>query len=200
MSDSVVPTARQPLAKTLGQLWGCLFLLALFGMGGYRLLLKGIQIWQDHPPVELWEYLIYGFLIIFGTGKAEFLFRRIFIPRTLARGREALGETGWSGDYWLAPFCMLSFYRPWQKKHQIMSFVLVPVMVGLAVYFALGEINPVLKGSVDIAIGFALAYAALVFALYLGLLLVWWLGGANEATHPWPKWLGAKWKATPTAE
>lgn len=192
MNESASPSLRQPLGKTLGQLWGILFLLVLFGMGGYRLLNKGVQLWQSHPPLEAWEYLLFGFLIAFGAGKAEMLFRRIFIPRTLARAREALGETGWSGDYWLAPFCMLSFYRPWQKKHQIMSFVLVPVMVGLAVFFAVGDVNPILKGAVDLGIGFALAYAALFYLIAFARVFVWWLGGAREENCPLPRWLGPK--------
>src|SRR5437667_2546781 len=103
MSDAT--TGRQPLGKTLGQLWGILFLFALFSQGGYRLLLKGIGLFDQYALTSL-DYLVYGLLLIFGVAKAEFLFRRVFIPRTLARAREALGETGWSGDYWLAPFCM----------------------------------------------------------------------------------------------
>src|SRR5262245_28617215 len=100
MNDAAAPPARQPLGKTLGQLWGILLLMLLFGTGGYRLIAKGIDIWRTTPPLESWEYFVYGFAIIFGGGKAEMLFRRAFIPRTLARARDALGETGWSGDYW----------------------------------------------------------------------------------------------------
>lgn len=190
MSASSEPN-RQSLGKTLGQLWGILFLLALFSQGGYRLLLKGIDLFQRHALTNT-DYLIFGVLLVFGCAKAEMLFRRVFIQRTLARAREALGETGWTGDYWLAPFCMLSLYRPWQKKHQIMSFLLIPIMVGLAVYFAIGDINPVFKGAVDIAIGFALSYAAVFYLIALLRVLGWWLAGAKEATCPLPMWKGPK--------
>jgi hypothetical protein len=184
-------SARQPLGKSLGQIWGILLLLTLFSQGGYRLLLKGIDLFDKHALTSM-DYFIFGVLFLFGAVKGEVLFRRVFITRTLARAREALGETGWSGDYWLAPFCMLSLYRPWQRKHQIMSLVLVPVMVGLAVYFAVGNIEPVFKGAVDLAIGFALCYAALFYLIALVRVFVWWLAGARLESCPLPAWAGPK--------
>src|SRR4051794_12949676 len=108
------PAARQSTGKTLGQLWGILFLGLLFGMGGYRLLGKVFLPARDGSPpliesaLTMGDYLIYAAALVFGFGKAEMLFRRKFVPRTLARARSALGETGWAGDYVLAPFCMLS--------------------------------------------------------------------------------------------
>jgi hypothetical protein len=179
------PHPCQALGKTLGQLWGLLVLTVLFGMGGYRLTLKGATLFQPEPIY----YGVYSLLLAFGAAKGEFLFRRKFIPRTLARGRDALGETGWRGDYVLAPFCMLSLYRPWQKKHAILSWVLLPVMVALAVIFARDDIIPdsAFKGGVDLAIGLALAYAALVYVVYGMRFLSWWVFGPSDpATMPLP--------------
>lgn len=187
MSTIAVETARQPAAKTLGQVWGILFLGILFGTGAYRLLAKTLNIWETHPPQFWYDYAIYAVLLLVGIGKGEFLFRRKLITRTLARARDALGETGWSGDYWLAPFCMFSFYRPWSKKHMILSWVIVPVMVGLAILFAKGNFDPTFQGAVDLAIGLALAYAAVIYAVYLVRLLGWWLTGAKPESNPLPE-------------
>lgn len=183
---------RPSMGKILGQLWGIVFLMGLFGFGGYRLLAKGVHILMEHPPLGMGDYLLYVGVGLFGVIKAEVIFRRVFIPRTLARAREALGETGWSGDYWLSPFCMISLYRPWQRKHQIMSLILVPVMVGLAVYFAIGDIPPNLKGSVDLAIGFALAYAAFWYVVAAARLLFWWVRRGSAAEIPLPAWTQGK--------
>lgn len=191
MSDAVAAPVRQPVGKTLGQLWGMLFLMALFATGAWRLLGKGFGLLPEALLTNL-DYFVFGALVVFGAAKAEFLFRRTFIPRTLARAREALGETGWSGDYWLAPFCMLSFYRPWQRKHQIMSLLLIPLMVGLAVFFVIGPVPDSIKAAVDVGIGLALLFAALHYLYALLLTLVWWLGGAAEESHPLPRWIGPK--------
>ncbi len=193
MSEQINST-KTPIStgKVLGQIWGILFLTALFGFGGYRLLSKGIQIYQQHPPLSMLDYLLYLGIGLFGLGKAEMLFRRVFVPRTLARAKEALGETGWTGDYWLAPFCMMSLYRPWQRKHQIMTLLLVPLMVGLAVFFAIGNIAPSLKGPVDLAIGFALAYAAVWYLISFVRVVGWWLASGLAETSPLPAWNGVK--------
>ncbi len=173
---------RQPLSKTLGQLWGLLFLTALFAMGGYRLTLKGVELFKPELAYFLW----YGVLLVLGAGKGEFLFRRQFIHRTLARGR-ALGETGRAGDYLLAPFCMLSLYRPWQRKHQIVSWVLIPAMVTLAILFLTVVPDGSFKGAVDFGIGLALAYGALIYLMYLGRFLAWWFTGTTTQTNPLPE-------------
>jgi hypothetical protein len=188
VSSLAIETTKQSTGKTLAQFWGIAVLGFLFGMGGYRLLMKAYSLYTSHPPLDLGDYALYALLLVFGVGKAEMLFRRKFIPRTLARARDAIGETGWAGDYPLAPFLMLSLYRPWQKKHAIMSWVLIPIMVGLAVLFAIEQGVPdgTFKGAVDLAIGLALAFAALVFLVYLLRLLAWWMGGAKAESNPLP--------------
>jgi hypothetical protein len=188
---------RQSLGKTLGQLWGQLFLIALFGMGGFRLTDKAVGFTHDRgltesdspmQPRGVIDFALYGLLLVLGAGKAEMLFRRKFIPRTLARARDALGETGWKGDYPLAPFCMLSLYRPWKKKHLILSWVLIPAMVGLAVLFVAVIPDSPFKGAVDLGIGLALFYGAVVYLIYLLRFIAWWLGqGANPETMPFPR-------------
>jgi hypothetical protein len=172
---------KQPLAKTLGQLWGILALAFLFGMGGYRLTAKGIRLFEP----EMSYYLTYGVLLIFGAAKGEFLFRRKFVPRTLARARDALNS---SLDLILAPICMLSFYRPWSVKHAVLSWLIVPIMVGLAILFARQEPIPdgPFKGGVDIAIGLALAFTAAIFVVYWFRLLGWWLAGSKAESMPLP--------------
>jgi hypothetical protein len=178
------PHQRQSWKKTLGQLWGLLFLTALFGFGAYRLLSKGIDLFRP----EAVYFVLYGLLTLIGAAKGEFVFRRQFINRTLARGRTALGETGWDGDYVLAPFCMLSLYRPWQTKHLVISWVLIPVMVALAILFVAVIADGPFKGAVDWGIGLALAYAALILLVYL-LRFLWWLlvESANQRTIPLPE-------------
>ena len=173
---------KQPLAKTLGQLWGILVLAAVFGMGAYRLTAKGIRLFEP----ETSYYLMYGVLVIFGAAKGEFLFRRKFVPRTLARARDALNS---KLDLILAPVCMLSFYRPWSVKHAVLSWLIVPVMVGLAILFAGQEPIPdgPFKGGVDLAIGLALAFTAAIFVVYWFRLVGWWFAGANAESIPLPR-------------
>ncbi|MCI0354957.1 MAG: hypothetical protein L0099_07965 [Acidobacteria bacterium] len=190
-------TNRQSLGKTLGQLWGLIFIAALFGMGGFRLTDKAVGFTHDagltNPssqmqPQGVIDYALYALLLIAGAGKAEMLFRRKFIPRTLARARDALGETAWAGDYLLAPFCMLSLYRPWQTKHLILSWVLIPAMVTLTVLFIVVVPDGPFKGAVDLGIGLALLYGAAVYVFYLLRFMGWWLGqGANPETCPFPR-------------
>jgi hypothetical protein len=173
---------KQPTGKTLAQLWGILVLAGVFGMGAYRLMAKGFRLFEP----ETTYYLAYGLLLVFGIAKGEFLFRRKFVPRTLARARDALT----SGlDYIFAPFCMLSFYRPWSVKHAVLSWAIVPIMVTLAVLFARQEPIPdgAFKGGVDLAIGVALAITAAIFVVYWLRVFGWWLAGANAETIPLPR-------------
>jgi hypothetical protein len=173
---------KQPLGRTLGQLWGTFFLAVLFGMGAYRLTAKGCRLFEP----ETSYFVVYAVLLIFGAAKGEFLFRRKFVARTLARGRDALNS---SLDYVLAPFCMLSFYRPWSIKHAVLSWAIVPIMVGLAVLFAHPTLLPdnEYKGGVDMAIGLALAYTAGIFVVYWFRVLGWWLTGGTADSIPLPR-------------
>jgi hypothetical protein len=173
---------KQPLAKTLGQLWGILALAVLFGTGADRLTRKGIGLFQP----ETGYYLTYAVLIALGAAKGEFLFRRKFVPRTLARARDALNSRL---DLLLAPICMLSLYRPWSAKHAMLSWLIIPVMVGLAILFAKKETIPdgAFKGGVDMAIGLALAFTAAIFVFYWFRIIGWSFRGANPETIPLPR-------------
>lgn len=184
---STIPSERQTLAKTLGQIWGLLALAALFGMGGYRLLNKAYSLTYlqtEGIPLTAFDWFLYGLIILLGVGKAYAIFYRKMVPRTLARCRTALGETGWSMDYLLAPFCMLSLYRPWKKKHAILSWIVIPVMVLLAVSFVLWVPDSVFKAAVDWAVGGALAFAAVLYVVALVRLLGWLAMGAKIEKHP----------------
>lgn len=186
-APTALPTPPATLGLFVAQAWGILFLTGLFGSGAYRLTSKGVQIFQEHPPLTSLDYLIYGGVLVLGMAKAEMLFRRALVHRTLARARHALLSPL---DYLLAPFCMFSFYRPWVRKHQITSLILVPVMVCLAIYFAIGDIHPTLKGAVDLAIGLALGYAAAWYLFALLRLVAWRLSGAAPEANPLPAWYG----------
>lgn len=186
---STNPPERQTFAKTLGQIWGLLALAALFGMGGYRLLNKAYSLTYlqtEGIPLTAFDWFLYGLIILLGVGKAYAIFYRKMVPRTLARCRTALGETGWSMDYLLAPFCMLSLYRPWKKKHAILSWIVIPVMVLLAVSFVLWVPDSVFKAAVDWAVGGALAFAAVLYIVALVRLLGWLAMGAKFEKHPFP--------------
>lgn len=186
---------RQTAAKTLGQIWGLVALAGLFGMGGYRLLKKAYvltYVGTGDPvvcagiPLTAFDWFLYGLIILLGVGKAYGIFYRKMVPRTLARCRTALGETGWSMDYLLAPFCMLSMYRPWKKKHAILSWIVIPVMVLLAVSFIVWVPDSVFKAAVDWAVGGALAFAALLYVFNLLRLIGWLAAGARFEKHPFP--------------
>ncbi len=185
---SVDPPQRQPFSKTLAQLWGIFFLAFLFGMGGYRLIHKGYSLYVsgEGTPMDAYDYFLFAVLLLLGAGKAYMIFQRKMVPRTLARARKALGETGWKWDYLLAPFCMLSLYRPWQKKHAILSWIVIPVMVALAVSFIVIVPDNVFKSAVDWAVGLALAYAAALYVVAFCRVLGWSLTGAKEDSHPLP--------------
>jgi hypothetical protein len=193
---SNVPDERQSYAKTLAQLWGIFLLGLLFGMGAYRLIHKGyVLVWGgigepiNYPgmPVSAGDYFLFALLILLGIGKSWAIFHRKMVPRTLARGRKALGETGSGWDYLFAPFCMLSLYRPWQRKHAILSWVLIPLMVGLAISFIVIVKDSVFKAAVDLAVGIALAYATVLYAIALVRVLWWAVTGAKLADHPLPE-------------
>lgn len=192
---STIPAERQTFAKSLGQLWGLAALGLLFGMGAYRLLMKAYVLTYvgtgDPPvchglPLTALDWFLYGLFILMGIGKAYAIFYRKMVPRTLARCRTALGETGWSMDYVLAPFCMLSLYRPWKRKHAILSWIVVPVMVLLAVSFVVWVTDSVFKAAVDWAVGGALAFAALLYVWSIVRLLGWLATGAKTEQHPFP--------------
>lgn len=186
----------QTTLKTIGQLWGLIGLAVLFGMGSYRLLRKAVLLTyfgEGEPlvalgiPITWYDYALFGFIILLGIGKAYMIFYKKLVPRTLARCRMALGETGNSLDYLLAPFCMLSLYRPWKVKHAILSWLVLPLMVLLAVSFILWVPNSPFKAAVDFAVGGALGFAALLYIVAL-LRLLGWLGtGAKTENHPFPK-------------
>jgi hypothetical protein len=170
-----------------------LVLGVLFGTGAYRLLKKAyeltfVDLGQGPPgyPISARDYFLFGVLILLGLVKAYVIFQKRLIPRTLARARLALGETGNSWDYLLAPFCMLSLYRPWKRKHAILSWVIIPVMVTLAVCFIVLDIPPVFKAAVDWAVGLALGWAALLYALAFLQVLLWTVTGKRPERNPLP--------------
>src|SRR5262245_38591902 len=122
--------------RNWGRAWGILALAGLFGIGGYFLIKRSLE--DYHRLVHEYDYAaplvgtLYLVLALIGLVKGEIIFRRKVLARALMRARAALGETGWKGDLLLAPFCMLSLYRPWKPAHAISSWVLIPLMVGLA--------------------------------------------------------------------
>lgn len=194
MSTEPAPVEKpQTTLKTIGQIWGLIGLALLFGMGSYRLLRKAILLTyfgEGNPPgmpITWYDYPIFGIIILLGIGKAYMIFYKKLVPRTLARCRMALGETGNSLDYLLAPFCMLSLYRPWKMKHAILSWLVLPLMVLLAVSFILWVPDGPFKAAVDYAVGGALGFAALLYIVALFRLLGWLGTGAMTENHPFPK-------------
>jgi len=194
LPDEVLPPAdRQPASKTLAQFWGILFLGVLFGSGAYRLLLKAyrltfIDTGEGAPgyPITSFDWFLYGLLLLLGVVKSYAIFQNRLVPRTLARARLALGETGWCGDFPLAPLCMLSLYRPWARKHAILSWALIPIMVALAVCFIVVVPDSVAKAAVDWAIGIALAWATLLYVVAFLQLLFWAVTGKHPERNPLP--------------
>lgn len=188
--STIPPEKPQTTAKSLGQLWGLIALAGLFGMGGYRLLRKAYQLTYDGTgagvPITWYDWFLLGLIILLGVGKAYGIFYKKMVPRTLARCRTALGETGWSLDYVLAPFCMLSLYRPWKLKHAILSWIVIPVMVLLAVSFILWVPDHPIKAAVDWAVGGALAFSAVLYVIALLRLVGWLATGAKVESHPFP--------------
>lgn len=137
--------------------------------------------------------LLYGVLALIGLAKGEVIFRRKVLARALARGRDAIGETGWPGDAPLAPFCMLSLYRPWKPAHAISSWVIIPAMIGLAFFFRFAlpsmigaDAGALIRGPVYFGIALALAYGALVYVVTLARFIGWWLADGRDETLPLP--------------
>lgn len=184
--------------RNWGRAWGILMLAALFGIGGFFLIKRSIADYKfligspnDYAPAMVGTiYLILG---VIGVAKGEFIFRRKVLARAMTRAHSAIGETGWKGDVPLAPFCMLSMYRPWKKAHAISSWVLIPLMVGLALLFRfvfpsiVGEATgALLRGPVYFAVGLALLYAAAIYLVALGRLVSWWASDGQETSIPLP--------------
>jgi hypothetical protein len=188
LADVPTPADRQPAGKTFAQLWGILGLGVLFGTGAYRLMHKAYVLTTSEAGQALTtvDWLLYGLLIPLGLVKAYVIFQKRLVPRTLARARLALGETGWWGDYPLAPLCMLSLYRPWKRKHAILSWALIPIMVTLAVCFIVVVPDSVVKAAVDWAVGLALAWAAVLYGGAFVQVLVWAASGKRPERNPLP--------------
>ncbi|MFO0812811.1 MAG: hypothetical protein U0796_06305 [Gemmatales bacterium] len=187
---STAPVDRpQTFARTLGQTWGLVGLAVLFGMGAWRLLRKAYLLnYVDSAgiPITWYDWALLGLMILLGIGKAYMIFYKKLVPRTLARCRSALGETGSSLDYLLAPFCMLSLYRPWKVKHAILSWLVLPVMVLLAVSFILWVPDSPFKAAVDWAVGGALGFASLLYVFAVLRFLGWLITGSKPEKHPFP--------------
>jgi hypothetical protein len=182
-----------PAWRNLGRAWGLLFLAGLFGAGGYFLLKRSLEDWQTLLPVgepapvsPALVYLLYGLLAVLGLAKGEVIFRRKIVARTVARAQRAIGETGWAGDAPLAPFCLLSLYRPWQRAHAISSWLIIPLMIALAVICRV-FLDPLERGPIYFGVGLALAYASLVYVYYLVRFLAWWVADARPETLPLPE-------------
>lgn len=186
-----------PAWRNWGRAWGLFVLASLFGTGGFFLLRRSLEDWNIvlHDGTASTGLLgaLYAVLALIGLAKGEIIFRRKVLARALARGRSAIGETGWAGDAPLAPFCMLSLYRPWKPAHAISSWVLIPLMVGLAIFFRVGlpamigkETGALVRGPVYFGIALALAYGALVYVVMLARFVGWWLGDGRDETLPLP--------------
>lgn len=184
--------------RNWGRVWGLFVLAALFGTGAFFLLRRSLEDWnlvlqKETAGIGLLG-LLYAVLALIGLAKGELIFRRKVLARALARGRSAIGETGWAGDAPLAPFCMLSLYRPWKPAHAISSWVLIPLMVGLAFFFRFGlpsmigsDLGALVRGPVYFGIALALAYGALVYVVMLARFIAWWLGDGRDETVPLPE-------------
>ncbi len=191
-------TIALPAWRNWGRAWGLFVLASLFGTGAFFLLRRSLADWSavldaGTAGAGLLSVL-YAVLALIGLAKGEVIFRRKVLARALARGRNAIGETGWPGDAPLAPFCMLSLYRPWKPAHAISSWVIIPVMVGLAFFFRFGlptmvgkEMGDLVRGPVYFGIALALAYGALVYVVALARFVGWWVGDGREETLPLPQ-------------
>jgi hypothetical protein len=190
----VSTAAAQPGWVNAGRVWGILVLGALFGVGGYFLLRRSFADWPTAAEASpTLVYVLYVLVGLAGLVKGEIIFRRKVMARSLARARQAIGETGWVGDAVLAPFCMLSLYRPWKIAHALSSWLLIPLMVGLAVFFRNLERMGVadgtaalIRGPIYFGIGLALIYGCLVYLIALFRFLAWWQGNGQPETNPLP--------------
>jgi hypothetical protein len=197
----VTTSLTQPSWRNAGRAWGIFCLAALFAVGAFFLVRRSLTDWHDVLEREtaspLTLGLLYGVLAVIGVVKGEIIFRRKVLARALARARSAIGETGNLADLPLAPFCMLSLYRPWKVAHAISSWVIIPVMVGLAVFFRIGlpamvgpepgGMGALVRGPVYFGIGLALAFAALVYLVALIRFVGWWLNDGRDETIPLPE-------------
>jgi hypothetical protein len=202
MESKVSDATTEPAWRNIGRAWGMFVLACLFGVGCYFLCRRSLEDWNalmvptqgQSPPSPVLVFTLYAVLAIVGLAKGEVIFRRKVMARSLARARSAIGETGWPGDAFLAPFCMLSLYRPWKISHALSSWLLIPLMVGLAFFFRFGLagfVDPttesLVRGSVYFGIGLALAYGALVYLAALVRFIGWWLSGAARESMPLPE-------------
>jgi hypothetical protein len=193
-------SATSPAWQNWARCWGILVLGALFGVGGYFLFRRSLEDWRllreggEPPFAPGLVYALYALVGLVGLVKGEIIFRRKVLARSLARARQAVGETGWIGDLPLAPFCLLSMYRPWKPAHAISSWVIIPIMVGLAFFFRFGlgllgmgdATQAIVRGPIYFGIGLALAYGSGVYAVYLLRLVAWWLTAPTPETIPLP--------------
>jgi uncharacterized membrane protein len=191
-------STAQPAWVNWGRAWGIFFLAVVFGVGGFFLFDKSIVDWNDVLREDTASTLVLGILYavfaLVGLVKGEIIFRRKILARALSRARSAIGATGWAGDVPLAPFCMLSMYRPWKPAHAISSWVIIPLMVGLAIFFRVGlpsmigaEAGALVRGPVYFGIGLALAYGAAVYIVALMRFVGWWLNDGQPETVPLPE-------------
>lgn len=188
----------QPGWRNPARAWGILCLAGLFGIGAFFLVRRSFEDWADvidkGTAGATVLGILYAVLALVGLAKGEIIFRRKVLARALTRAHSAVGETGNIIDLPLAPFCMLSMYRAWKVAHAISSWVLIPLMVGLAFFFRFGlpamigpETGALVRGPVYFGIGLALAYGALVYLAALARFVGWWLGGAaGEMPLPAP--------------
>lgn len=194
-------SSTQPAWRNPARAWGIFVLAALFGVGAFFLLRRAFEDWSDvldkgTAGVTLLG-ILYAVLALVGLAKGEVIFRRKILARALARARSAIGETGNVVDLPLAPFCMLSMYRPWKPAHAISSWVLIPLMVGLAIFFRVGlpgmigaETGALVRGPVYFGIGLALAYGAAVYLIALVRFVGWWASGCRPDAIPLPEVTG----------
>ena len=168
--------------KNWARAWGILVLAGLFAIGGYFLIKRSLVDYSDLKETYSYSPILVGslylILALVGLAKGELIFRRKILARALTRARAAIGETSWVGDLPLAPFLMLSMYRPWKKAHAISSWVLIPLMVGLAIFFRLGlpsligeSAGALARGPVYFGVGLALVYGAVVYVAALAKLI-----------------------------
>jgi hypothetical protein len=197
----VTNSLTQPGWRNAARAWGIFCLAGLFGTGAFFLIRRSFEDWRDVSAAGTASQtllgILYAVLALIGAVKGDIVFRRKVLARALARARSAVGETGNILDVPLAPFCMLSLYRPWKIAHAISSWVIIPVMIGLAVFFRVGLPSLIgaepggngalVRGPVYFGIGLALAYGALVYLVALARFVAWWQGDGRPETMPLPE-------------
>jgi len=190
-------STHEPAWRNPARAWGLLVLATLFGVGGFFLFRRSLEdyllVLDQEAASPVVVNLLYGVLAVVGLAKGEVIFRRKVMARALARGRDAIGE-GCSCDLPLAPFVMLSMVRPWKRSHAISSWVLIPLMVGLAFFFRFGleamgmsaTTAALVRGPVYFGIALALAYAAALYLVALLRFVGWWMTDGKPETIPLP--------------